>query len=456
MTDAIPMVPPQHKELERAILGQCLVSNASLEEVIDAGISEHHFYASAHQIIWRTATDLYNRGMPADLVSVADVLRCTGMLDKVGDLEYLSELTDTVGLMRNNQYAISQVIDASKKRRLIDIFTNGVTQAYDAESSADDVVELADHGIFDVATERADNEAVTAGVLYATVIADIRAAHESGRPTGLSTGFSGIDRRTCGLQPGDLVIVAARPSMGKTSLALQMCMNQSIIEATTRPTAFFSLEMAKEQILKRVISINTSVNGQRISSGRIDATELAAIEQQQAVLEASKLWIDDTPGLNVTQIRAKSRKIRRVSGDLALIVIDYLQLMGSMDRHNTRNEELGVITRGLKQLAKELNIPVVVLSQLSRACEQRADKRPVLSDLRESGAIEQDGDLVMFIYRDEWYNPDTDRRGIAELNIGKQRNGPVGVERLTFEKQYARFTDYTHNEAEENRRDWVG
>ena len=431
---------PHNLEAEKCVLGAILIDNPSFNqaaEVIDAA----DFFRDAHRRIFEKMVGLSERSQPIDPVTLKDELTKSGELDEVGGPAYVASLTDGVPRSANVEYYARIVKEKSTLRRLIQSANDVLARAYDAEEDADNLLDEAERAIFQIAEHRLRAGFVPLAQLVNTGYELIEKLQEhKGLVTGVPTGFVDLDEMTSGLQKSDLIIVAARPSMGKTSLVLNMGLHAAIDAG--KVVGIFSLEMSKEQLFMRMLTSEARVDAHRFRGGFLGEQDYDRLVAAFARLHDAKVFIDDTPSAGILEMRAKARRLKMEHG-LDLIVIDYLQLMQGRGRFENRQQELASISRSLKILAKELEVPIVALSQLSRAPESRSDHRPQLSDLRESGALEQDADVVLFIFREDMYaaegerSPDAD--GTAELIIGKQRNGPIGTVRLAFLKQYTRF-----------------
>jgi replicative DNA helicase len=433
-------VLPHNLEAEKCVLGAILIDNPSFNqaaEVIDA----HDFFRDAHRRIFEKMIALSDRSQPIDPVTLKDELVRTGELDEVGGPAYVASLTDGVPRSANVEYYAKIVKERSTLRRLIQSANDVLSRAYDAEEDADDQLDEAERAIFQIAEHRLRSGFVPLSHLVNSGYELIEKLQEhKGLVTGVPTGFVELDEMTSGFQKSDLIIVAARPSMGKTSLVLNIALHAAI--EASKCVGVFSLEMSKEQLFMRMLTSEARVDAHRFRGGFLGEQDYDRLVAAFARLHDARVFIDDTPSAGLLEMRAKSRRLKMEHG-LDMIVVDYLQLMQGRGRFESRQQELAAISRSLKILAKELEVPIVALSQLSRAPESRSDHRPQLSDLRESGALEQDADVVIFIYRDEMYlvdgEPPQESEGIAELIIGKQRNGPVGTVRVAFLKQYTRF-----------------
>lgn len=440
--------PPVSLEAEVAVLGGLLNDPDAVTRVVEI-LDESMFFREAHRRIFRAVSRLFARGIAADVITVGDELRNAGELDAAGGLPYLAELLDAVPTAANIQYHARIVQSKALLRRLIEASGQIVRDVYEeSDRPVEEVLDQAEQRIFQVAQSHDRGGFVRIKRILKETFEKIERLQESGAPvTGVPTGFRDLDRLTAGLHPGDLAIVAARPSMGKTSWVLNAAQNAAIDHNV--PVAIFSLEMSKEQLVQRFLCAEGRVDAARLRVGRLSAEEMQRLVRAAGLLNVAPIWIDDSPGSTVLEMRAKARRLK-ADEDIGLLVIDYLQLMsGGSHRDDSRTQEVSAISRGLKALARELEIPVIALSQLSRAPEQRQDKRPMLSDLRESGSIEQDADLVMFLFREEYYlrPEEVEERGVAgkaELILAKHRNGPTGHISLYFHKSYTRFDNMAH------------
>jgi replicative DNA helicase len=431
---------PHNLEAEKCVLGAILINNHAFNqaaEVIDAG----DFFRDAHRRIFEKMVSLTDRSQPVDLVTLKDELVKTGELEDVGGPAYISSLTDGVPRSANVEHYARIVKEKSTLRRLIQSATEVLGRAYDAEEDADNLLDEAERSIFQIAEHRMRSGFVQVGTLVDSgyqLIEQLQA--QRGLVTGVPSGFVDLDEMTSGFQKSDLVIVAARPAMGKTSFVLNMALNSAT--QANKSVGIFSLEMSKEQLFMRMLTSEARVDAHRFRGGFLGEQDYGRLVEAFARLHDAKVFIDDTPGVGILEMRAKSRRLKLEHG-LDMLIVDYLQLMQGRGRFESRQQELSSISRSLKILAKELEIPILALSQLSRATETRSDHRPQLSDLRESGALEQDADIVLFIFREDMYQVEGERNpeseGMAEIIIGKQRNGPTGSVRLAFLKQYTRF-----------------
>lgn len=446
-------VPPQAVEVEEAVLGSMLIEHEAATIALQM-LSATDFYKPAHQHIFEVLHDLYERDNPLDLLTVENELRDKGLLDTCGGAGYLSELTRSVSSAANVDYHAQIIAEKATKRNLILGCTDIIKQAYDSSSDTIDVLDYAEQRIFDLANSKQRAQAQPIGdVLKDTLsyLEDIRG--KSSGITGVPTGTD-VDKLTAGWQDGDLIIIAARPSMGKTAYVLTTARNAALHqnEKLRTKVAIFSLEMSNQSLVQRLLTMEGRINAQSARSGQLEDEDFKRLIDAAGRLFTANIFVDDTPGLSIMELRTKARRLKS-EHDIGLIIVDYLQLMTASGDHGTREQEIASISRGLKALAKELDVPVVALSQLSRAVEQRGgDKRPQLSDLRESGSIEQDADVVSFIYRPEYYGIKTtpegqSTTGLAEIIIGKQRNGPTGSIPLYFVEDYARFENLTTADA---------
>lgn len=442
MSTVFDRVPPFSLEAEQSVLGAMFLEREAVLVAAEI-LQPEDFYRDAHRYIFEAILELEEKGRPADLVTVTETLRQQGRLEDVGGLAYVTTLAQSVPTAANVEYYARIVEEKSILRRLIREATRIVQNSYEATDEAAAILDEAEQAILRISQYRNHSGFFPVKDLISAAYDRIEYLYQNkGGVTGIPTGFKDLDRLTAGLQPSDLIIVAARPAMGKTSFALNIALHVAL-EAKI-PVAIFSLEMSREQLIMRMLSSEAGIDGQRLRTGFLDEEDWLLLTTAMARLSEAPIYIDDTPNITVMDIRAKARRLVQEQGQ-ALILLDYLQLVNSRRSFESRQQEITEISRGLKALARELQVPVVALSQLSRAVEQRQDKRPVLSDLRESGAIEQDADVVAFIYRDEYYNPDTEtKKGIAEIIIGKQRNGPTGVVQLAFLKNSMRFRDLSY------------
>jgi len=431
-------VPPQHIEAEESLLSAILVDNTALLEVVET-LAPSDFYRTAHQKIFAAMSDLFNRGEPVDVVTLNNSLKEKGQLEAVGGPVYLARLLDSVPLAVNAQHYARIVHDKAVLRRLIEKANAITKRCFQEQGGADDIIDFAEASIFEV-TEKKARQAFYPLSKLIDINIDFLEEKQKNKSlvTGVPTGFSHLDNLTSGLQNSDLIILAARPSMGKTALALNIARNAAVDAGV--PVAIFSLEMSKEQLSLRLLCAEARIDSSRLRSGFFSMEDWERLTDAAGVLSAAPIFIDDSPSLSAMEVRAKARRLK-MDKNIGLIIIDYLQLMQGRASAERRDLEISEISRSLKALAKEINLPVVALSQLNRMLEQRNDRRPRLSDLRESGALEQDADVVAFIYRDEVYNKEENNphKGTAEIILAKQRNGPTGEVLLTFLTVYTRF-----------------
>ena len=431
-------LPPHSIEAEESILSALLLDNNTLMDVLEV-ITSDDFYRTSHQYIFSAIAELFNKAEPVDLVTVTNYLRDKDQLETIGGAAYLARLIDTVPTAVNVTHYARIVRDKATLRRLIAKSAEITQKCYDSSGEMESVLDFAEKAVFDISQ---DNNRSAFYPISKIIESNIDALEERqgnrALITGVPTGFTRLDHMTSGLQGSDLIILAARPSMGKTALALNLARNAAI--EGNIPVAIFSLEMSKEQLSLRMLCAEARVDSSRLRSGFLNPEDWHRITDAAGSLSEAPLFIDDSPDISATSIRTKSRRLK-MDRNLGLVIIDYVQLMKGRSANERRDLEISEISRSLKLLAKELNVPVLALSQLNRKLEERSDKRPQMSDLRESGALEQDADLIAFIYRDEVYNKEENNpnRGTAELIIAKQRNGPTGVVPLTFLNQYTRF-----------------
>ncbi len=431
-------VPPQHIEAEESLLSAILVDNTALLEVVET-LTPSDFYRTAHQKIFAAMSDLFERGEPVDVVTLNNSLKEKGQLEVVGGPAYLARLLDAVPLAVNAQHYARIVHDKAVLRRLIEKSNAIAKRCFQEQGGAEDIIDFAEASIFEVTEKKARQAFYPLSKLIDSNIDFLEEKQKNkSLVTGVPTGFSHIDNLTSGLQNSDLIILAARPSMGKTALALNIARNAAVDAGV--PVAIFSLEMSKEQLSLRLLCAEARIDSSRLRSGFFSMEDWERLTDAAGVLSAAPIFIDDSPSLSAMEVRAKARRLK-MDKNIGLIIIDYLQLMQARGSAERRDLEISEISRSLKALAKEINLPVVALSQLNRMLEQRNDRRPRLSDLRESGALEQDADVVAFIYRDEVYNKEENNphKGTAEIILAKQRNGPIGEVRLTFLSVYTRF-----------------
>ncbi len=428
--------PPQNIDAEQALLGALFVDPETLYK-ISRHLRPEDFYLEGHRLIYSSFLRLDEAGISPDLVTVTDLLRRQGELEKVGGATYVASLAGMVPTAANAGDYARIVEEKSLLRSIISIANRIAGMGYEGGAGAENLIDEAEKLLLELGARRSHSAFSPIDRILVEVFRIIEDRYRNkGKISGVLTGFADLDRLCCGLQSGDLIIVAGRPAMGKTSFGMTVAHQAALLHKV--PTAVFSLEMSKAQLIQRVICAEAMVDMQKVRSGNLGETEWGKLAGAAAKLAGIPLYIDDSPGLSVRQVRAKARRLKAEKG-LGLVIIDYLQLMQGSARPENRQQEIADISRSLKSLAKDLEVPVLALAQLSRSVEQRDKKRPIMSDLRESGSLEQDADIVMFIYREEYYKPDTEKRGIAEIIVAKQRNGPTGAVELAFLKEYTRF-----------------
>jgi replicative DNA helicase len=439
-------VPPQNLDAERAVLGAMLIDEDAIGTVIER-LDSTFFYEVGHQKIFEGIVRLYSDRKNVDIITLTDRLRADGVLEAVGGAAYLSDLVDTVPTSANVLHHAVIVKEKGIKRKLIKNATEIVARSFEAGTEVDELVDEAEKLIFEIASDREKQPAIPLKDIVKQTIEKIDLLYQKKETvTGIPTGFFEFDKLTSGLQNSDLIIIAARPSMGKSALAAGMAEHAAVDRGI--PVAFFSLEMSKEQCVMRLLCSQARVDASKVRTGMLASSEWPMLTRAAAKLSNVPFYIDDTPAISSLELRAKARRLKSAH-DIRLIVVDYLQLMrGSTSRVENRQQEISEISRSLKALARELQIPVIAISQLSRAVESRESRRPQLSDLRESGAIEQDADVVVLLMREDYYEPKPENLGLAEVNIAKQRNGPTGLVKLRFFKEYIRFEnlEFAHQE----------
>ncbi|MFA5088870.1 MAG: replicative DNA helicase [Candidatus Omnitrophota bacterium] len=438
-------LPPQNVDAEKSVLGAMLIDNEAIGLAIEI-LDVSWFYEESHRKIYSSVLELYNNHKNVDLITLSNQLKSTGELDSVGGVSYLTELIDFVPTSANVDHYAHIVKEKGILRRLIKNATQIVNEGYESKSDVNEIVDTAERLIFEVADIDQRRKAIHIKELVKQSIETIDNLYQrKEHVTGLPTGFIEFDRMTSGFQKSDLIIIAGRPSMGKSALAVSIAEHVSV--DLKKGVAIFSLEMSKEQLVQRMLCSQARVDAHKVRSGFLSPSDWPKLTAAAGKLSEAPIYIDDTPGISAIELRAKSRRLK-LSYDIELIVLDYLQLMRSSYRVDSRQQEISEISRSIKALSRELNIPIIALSQLSRAVESRQDHRPQLSDLRESGAIEQDADLVTLLIREEYYMPTEENKGIAELIIAKQRNGPVGTVKMAFIKQFMRFENLARVEEE--------
>lgn len=435
----IKRVMPNSLEAEQSVIGSMIMDQDAIVTAMEILLQED-FYHKQYGILFDAMIELYSSGQPVDLVTLQNKLKEKDVPQEVSSLEFVGELVRAVPTSANVKYYCNIVKENSMKRKLIRVTEEIENECYAGKESLESVLDKTEHDIFSLLSSRTGGDYVPIRQVVMNALEKIeKASQQDGNVTGIPTGFIDLDYRTAGLQPSDLVLIAARPSMGKTAFVLNIA--QYVAFHENMCTAIFSLEMSKEQLVNRLFSLESRVDAQALRTGNLSDADWAKLVEGAGIIGDSELIIDDTPGISISEMRSKCRKYK-LEHDLKLIIIDYLQLMSGSGRStDSRQQEISDISRSLKALARELNVPVLALSQLSRAVEQRPDHRPMLSDLRESGAIEQDADVVMFIYRDDYYNKDTELKGISEIIIAKQRNGPIGTVNLAWLPEYTKFAN---------------
>jgi replicative DNA helicase len=431
-------IPPQHNEAEQSVLGSMFLDKEVIP-VITEVLKGEDFYREDHREIFEAIMDLFDKGEPIDLITVSEQLKLRGTLEAIGGLEYLTNMASAVPTTANAKYYSKIVEEKSILRKLIKASSEIVNMGYEAADEASVVLDRAEKNIFDILQKRNMQDfSPIRDVLVDTFNKLEELYNNKGNITGIPTGFKDLDFKTAGLHNSDLILVAARPAMGKTAFALNIAQFAAVHSKV--PVAIFSLEMSKDQLVNRVLCCEAMVDSQRMRTGKLEDEDWQKIARALGPLSEAPIYIDDTPGTSIMEIRAKCRRLK-LEKNVGLVIIDYLQLMQGRGRTENRQQEISEISRSLKILAKEVNVPVICLSQLSRAPEARTDHRPILSDLRESGAIEQDADIVMFLYRDDYYNPESEKKNIAEVIIAKQRAGATGAIDLAWLGQYTKFAN---------------
>ncbi len=436
----IRRVMPYSAEAETAVIGAMMMSQEAIQAASEM-LTADDFYQQKLGIIFSTILELSDEGSVADMVTILERLKTKNVPQEMTSLSYIASIARAVPTAANVRHHANIVHDKAVLRKMIKAAENIENQCYLDSEDLDAILDSSEKQVFDISQHRKTGDFEIIKDIVLRALGNIEAAAKTkGSVTGVATGFYELDYKLAGLQNSDLILLAARPSMGKTALALNIA--EHVVTKLRVPTAFFSLEMSKVQLVNRLLSMNSRVQAQAIRTGELGEKDWSALMESGRLLSGSTLFIDDTPSISVSELRSKCRRLKAENG-LGLIIIDYLQLMTATTgkASESRQQEISEISRSLKAIAREINCPVLALSQLSRAVESRPDKRPMLSDLRESGAIEQDADVVMFIYRDEYYNHDSDKKGIAEVIIGKQRNGPTGTVELGAQLEYTRFTN---------------
>ena len=430
-------IPPNNMEAEQSVIGSMLLDKEAISTVTEL-LRGEDFYKEAHRLIFNAVIELFDKDEPVDLVTLVDILRVKGILDNVGGITYLTNLVSSVPTAANVKYYAKIVDEKSTLRKLIKSSSETMNKCYSASEEVGVIIDKAEKDIFDISQKAMTHDFEPMSRILEKGFDEIERLYmNKGAITGIPSGFPELDSKTSGFQKGDLVLIAARPSMGKTAFVVNIAEYAAIRNGNC--AAIFSLEMSKEQLGYRMLCSEANIDMLKLRTGNLDEDDWVKLARGAGPLAAAKIYIDDTPGLTVTEMRSKCRRLKIEHG-LDIIIIDYLQLMQGRSRSENRQQEVSDISRSLKALAKEMETPVIACSQLSRAPEARADHRPMLSDLRESGSIEQDADIVMFLYRDEYYNKEnSDKKNIAEVIISKQRNGPTGTVELAFIGKYTKF-----------------
>lgn len=444
----IKRVQPHSKEAEQSVIGSMIMDNDAIVIALEI-LKPEDFYIRQYAVLFEAMQELHQEGKPSDLTTILVKLKEKDVSPEICGMEFIRDLTDAVPTSANIKYYADIVAEKALSRKLLRTMESIANSCYQDKEGIDVILEETEKQVFSIIQNRGggDYEDIRQ-IVFRTLKSIEEAAKSKGRITGLATGFRDLDYKTAGLHKSELILIAARPAMGKTAFELNIAEYVALHSRVT--TAIFSLEMSKEQLVNRMLSMNSRVDAQNIRSGTLQDEEWAKLMESARNIGESALIIDDTPGITVSELRSKCRKLK-LEKNLGLIIIDYLQLMSGSGRSESRQQEISEISRSLKALARELDCPVIALSQLSRAVEQRPDKRPLLSDLRESGAIEQDADIVMFIYRDEYYNPGTtEEPGVAEIIIGKQRSGPTGTVKLKWIGQNQKFANLEQSANREN------
>jgi len=433
-------IPPQNIEAEQAVLGAMLIEREAISKVAEF-LRPEDCYREAHRLIFNAMLELFNKNDAVDMVTVIEFLRKGDKLEAAGGISYITSLANSVPTAANVLYHAKIVEEKALLRQLINAATNIATLGYEGSQEVTGILDTAEKTILAVSSRRLGGEFTPIKSIIFDAFTKIEQLYASkGSITGLSTGFKDLDRLTSGLQPSDLILIAARPSMGKTAFVLNIAQHIGIKEK--KAVAFFSLEMSKEQLVQRMLCAESTIDSQRLRIGELEPNDWTKLVSGADRLSAAPIFIDDTSGITVMEMRSKCRRLK-IEYDLKLIIIDYLQLMQGSSKKGSENrqQEISEISRSLKGLAREIGVPVIALSQLSRSVESRQVKKPMLSDLRESGSLEQDADIVAFLYRDDYYNPDSEQKNITEVIIAKHRNGPVDTIQLFFHKQFTKFSD---------------
>lgn len=432
----VEKIPPQNLEAEASVLGAMLFAPDAVYRALEL-LSESFFYAEAHRLIYSAMVSLFDRTQAIDLITVTEELRKRKQLEAIGGASYLAQLTSQVPSAANVEYHAKIVKEKALLRNLIQTATQVIQESFEPSSEGSQILDRAERMIFDISQERIEGKFVRMNEIIKDSIEAIDHLYQrKEHVTGIATGFHDFDSKTAGLQPSDLIIMAGRPSMGKSAFVCGIAEHASVV--LNKPVAFFSLEMSKEQLVQRMLCSHARVDAQKVRTGYLSHADWPKLTSAAGKLSEAPLYIDDTPVMTILEMRAKARRLKAQFG-IELVIVDYLQLLDARSRGENRQQEITEISRSLKALARELRVPVIAISQLSRAVESRTGNRPQLSDLRESGAIEQDADVVVFLFREEYYHPSEENRNKAEAIISKQRNGPVGSCELLFLKEWTRF-----------------
>ena len=439
--NVLKRILPHSIEAEQSVIGSMIMDQEAITAASEI-VTREDFYNQAYGVLFETMLELNDQGKPVDMITLQARLKEKDVPPQVSSLEFVRELLSAVPTSANVKYYATIVAEKALLRKMIRVNEEIANSCYAQKDDLDYIMNNAEKSVMAISQKRNSGEFVPIRQVVMNAMDKIeKAARNRGAVTGIATGFIDLDYRTAGMQPSDLVLIAARPSMGKTAFALNIA--QYVAFKSNKTVAIFSLEMSKEQLVNRMFSLESNVDAQKLRTGQLEDMEWDRLVESAGVIGRSGLIIDDTPGISISELRSKCRKYKS-EHNLSMIIIDYLQLMTGSGKSESRQQEISEISRSLKAVARELSVPVLALSQLSRAVEQRPDHRPMLSDLRESGAIEQDADVVMFIYRDDYYNHDTEKKGISEIIIAKQRNGPIGTVELAWLPEYTKFANLEH------------
>lgn len=432
-------IPPQNLEAEQAVLGAIFLEKDTLVTVMEI-LAPEDFYRGSHQKTYRAMLDVFEAGEPVDLITITAELQGKKLIEEIGGVSYLTDLANSVPTAANVEYYAKIVEEKSVLRRLIRVATEIASTGYSSSEDIGDLIGDAERKILELTQRKSNDDFIPIkDVLMETLDRIEYLHHQKGGITGIPSGFKDLDKMTSGFQRSDLIIIAARPSVGKTAFALNVA--QNVAARAKETVAIFSLEMSASQLVQRMVAAEGNIDGHKLRTGTLEDNDWQKLTMAMSTLSEAPIYIDDSPGITVNDIRVKLRRLK-TEKNLGLVVIDYLQLIHGRGKSDNRQQEISEISRTLKGIARELEVPVIALSQLSRAVEQRQDKRPILSDIRESGSIEQDADIVAFLYRDDYYNPESEKQNIIEIIIGKQRNGPVGKVELVFLKNFNKFVNY--------------